>query len=379
MVGVLVSTAALLIVLSAMNGIEDVTMKSVATFDPELKITVVKGKSFSVLNDDRFEQIKKMPQVAFFAESYEDNALVRFEDRKIVTTIKGVDDQFQQMTSLDSLIVDGKFILHDQQFEFALVGAYAANNLSYRTNFVSPLHLYVPKKGGKRSITGTPQLSTDYIFPSGIFEIQSEKYAQYILVPIKFARSLFNVENRVTSIDIKLKNASKLKSVQKQIKLILGHDFEVKDFREQNMLTYRTFKLERLMIMLILGLIMLIAALNIISSLSMLIMDKQSDIETLKSMGATVQTIKRIFLLEGWLIATIGAFVGLFIGILLVLLQTEFGFIKLPTNGLNLPVAYPMQFRFIDVIKVSVMVMGIGFLTAWYPVRYISGRYLKSN
>ncbi|MCL3780235.1 ABC transporter permease [Prolixibacteraceae bacterium JC049] len=377
MVGVLVSSAALLIVLSAMNGIEEVTMNAVAAFDPELKITAAEGKSFTIDRDARFEQIKKMDEVAFFSESYEDNALVRFEDRKTVTRVKGVDEQFQEMTSLDSLIVDGKFVLNEKQFRFALLGAYVANSLSYRTRFVNPLHLYVPKKGAKRSISGMPQLNNDYIFPSGIFEIQSEKYAQYILVPLDFARSLFEAENKVTSIEIKLKKWADLSDVKKSMHKILGDEFKVRDFKEQNKLTYSTFKLERLMIMLILGMIMLIAALNIISSLSMLIMDKQSDIETLKSMGATVGTIKKIFLLEGWLIAIFGAIGGLVLGSLLVYLQHKFGIIKLPGNGLTIPIAYPMQFRLFDLLKVAAMVLGIGFITAWYPVRYISGRYLK--
>lgn len=376
--GVIVSSAAIIIVLSAINGIEDFTIKGISTFDPEIKIKAVKGKSFTISDDSiKFDQIRELPQVAYFSETYADNAIIRFENKKTVTTVKGVDSSFEVMTNLDSLLIEGEYVLKRQNYQFALLGAMVANELSYRTNFVRPIHLYVPQRGLSKTLVGTPKLNTDYIFPSGIYNIPSEEYSRYVIVPIDFARALFDVGTRVTSIELKLIADADLNAIQKKIRKILGEDYKVKNFYEQNEFTYRTIHLEKLMIFLILSLILAIASLNIVSSISMLIIDKEGDIATLKSLGATLNTIKRIFLIEGWLISGLGAIVGISIGALLSWLQHNYGFITFPTGSNAAVAAYPMRLQLTDMIWVVIMVACIGFIMTWYPVRFISGRYLK--
>ncbi len=378
--GVCTGTLALVIVLSVMNGISSLIADNFSSFDPDLKITPVEGKSFLTTDAD-FDKVKQLPEVASFTETIEENAMLSYKERDYPATVKGVPDRYDQIIGLDSTFVtEGKFMLDSPPHQFAVVGQGIAWYLSLGITFTDPLNFYAPKKGKTSRLNLNDAFSKDYLFASGIFSVHQEVDSKYILVPFDFARELFQMGNRISSVEIQLKESADLKKVQKKTETILGHNFAVKDQYAQHELIYKVMKSEKWYIVLILGFILVIASFNILSSLSMLIIDKKQDVAILQSMGAETKLIRRIFMIEGWLISVIGAFAGIVLGVLLVWLQTKFELLKLPGNeGTYIMSAYPVQLQIPDLFIIFFLVAGIGFLASWYPVRYISGKYLSFN
>ena len=369
--GVGIGTMALICVLSVFNGFDSLIQGMFSTFDPDLKITVSQGKTFDI-NTPEWEKVKKLNNVAYFTEVIEENALLRFRDKQMPATIKGVSDDFQKMTKIDSIMFDGKFLLYDGAFQRAVPGVGVASILGLGANFIDPLYIYAPKRTSHINLLH-PENSFNQIgtFVSGIFSVKQLQYDDhYVLVSIELARDLFEYQpNKVSSIELKLKDNIKTLDAQKKIKNILGGNFEVKDRYEQQEDFFKILKIEKWITYLILCFILLIASFNIISSLSMLIIDKKQDIQTLRNLGAEQQLIRRIFLFEGWLISAVGAVLGIIMGLLLCLLQQHFGILKLGT-GYVVDV-YPVLVNFWDVLLVFMTVLLMGFLAAYYPVRYI--------
>lgn len=369
--GVGIGTMALICVLSVFNGFDSLIQGMFSTFDPDLKITVSQGKTFDI-NTPEWEKVKKLNNVAYFTEVIEENALLRFRDKQMPATIKGVSDDFQKMTKIDSIMFDGKFLLYDGAFQRAVPGVGVASILGLGANFIDPLYIYAPKRTSHINLLH-PENSFNQIgtFVSGIFSVKQLQYDDhYVLVSIELARDLFEYQpNTVSSIELKLKDNIKTLDAQKKIKNILGGNFEVKDRYEQQEDFFKILKIEKWITYLILCFILLIASFNIISSLSMLIIDKKQDIQTLRNLGAEQQLIRRIFLFEGWLISAVGAVLGIIMGLLLCLLQQHFGILKLGT-GYVVDV-YPVLVNFWDVLLVFMTVLLMGFLAAYYPVRYI--------
>jgi lipoprotein-releasing system permease protein len=372
--GVAVGTMALITVLSVFNGFDSIIKSLYNSFDPEIKITIAEGKTFNP-GDHGFDQIRNHPSVAYYSEVLEENALLRYGDRQHIATVKGVDDQFSLVTGIDSMIVDGEYALWDKNRPKAVVGLGVAYHLAIGLNFLNPINIYVIKRKGNISMNPERAISRKFIFPSGMFSIEQEINSRYLLVPMAFARDLLQYTNEVSAIELKLKEDADTEMVQLDIENILGDEFVVKNRNEQNELFYRIMKSEKWAIFFILTFILIIASFNIIGSLTMLILDKTEDIETLDSLGASVGLIKRIFLLEGWMISITGAIIGLLLGSLISWLQQEYGLIKLSGSGSFIIDAYPVVYQFADVIKVFFTVIGIGFLAAWLPVRYIARQY----
>jgi ABC-type transport system, involved in lipoprotein release, permease component len=369
--GVAIGTMALVCVLSVFNGFESLIKDMFSTFDPDLKITLVHGKTFNV-NTKEFDEVRKLKSVVFFTEVVEDNALLRYRDKQMPATIKGVSDEFERMTLIDSVMYDGSFILYDGAFQRSITGLGVASTLSLSSRFVDPLIIYAPKRTSKinllRPENSFNQMST---FVSGIFAVKQAQYDEhYVLVSLAFARDLFEYDkNTVSSVELKLAKGCNKDEVQKQIKSVLGTKYQVKNRYEQQENFYKIMKIEKWITYLILCFILLIASFNIIGSLSMLIIDKKADIQTLKNIGADNQLIKRIFLFEGWLISMVGAVIGIGLGTLLCLLQEHFGLLRM---GAGFVVeAYPVVTNTIDILLVFVTVLAMGFLAAYYPVRYI--------
>jgi len=363
-----------------MNGISQLIATNFSSFDPDLKITPVEGKSF-LTTDPEFDQVKQLPEVASFTETIEENALLFYNEREYPATVKGVPDRYDQIIGLDStFITEGNFILNSPPHRFAVVGQGIAWYLSLGVAFTDPVSFYAPKKGKTSRLNLNDAFIQDHLFASGIFSVHQEVDSKYILVPFDFARDLFQMETRVSSVEIQLKGTANIKEVQKKIKNILGSSFEVKDQYEQHELIYKVMKSEKWYIVLILGFILVIASFNILSSLSMLIIDKKQDVAILQSMGAETKLIRQIFMVEGWLISVAGALAGIVLGVILVWLQTEFELLKLPgAEGTYIMSAYPVQLQIPDLFIIFFLVAGIGFLASWYPVRYISGKYLVFN
>jgi len=369
--GVAIGTMALVCVLSVFNGFESLISDMFSAFDPDLKITLSQGKTFDV-NSPELGQVRKLKSVAYFTEVIEENALLRFKDKQMPATVKGVSPDFQKMTRIDSIMYDGKFMLYDGAFQRAVPGVGVAGILGLGAQFIDPLLIYAPRRSSKINLL-RPENSFNQVstFVSGIFAVQQLQYDDhYVLVSIDLARDLFEYEKtKVTAIELKLASGADKNAVQSQIKNILGEKYQVKNRYEQQESFFKIMLIEKWITYLILCFILLIASFNIIGSLSMLIIDKKADIETLRNLGANNQLIKRIFLFEGWMISAVGALVGIGMGGILCLLQEHFGFLKLG-NGYVVD-AYPVVTNFMDMILVFVTVLVMGFLAAYYPVRYI--------
>lgn len=374
--GIIVGTMALVIVLSVFNGFSGLINTFYSNFDPDLKITPVKGKMFNPADFD-FEKIKSLPEIAHYAEVIEEVALLKYEKQIYPAVVKGVPANYPEYTNIDTLIVDGSYMLEYNGNNFAVVGQGVAYNLGIKPELLDPILIYVPKKGNMATINPARAINQDYVFPSGIFSVLEEIDSKYIIVSYPFAAGLFESKGLVSAIEIGLKPGTNIKRVQKKIQTLAGSDFHVKNQYQQHDLTYKTMESEKWAAYLILVFILIIASFNILGSLSMLIIDKKEDIFIFRSMGASPKTIQQIFLFEGWLISISGAVIGSLLGVLACWLQIKFEFITLPSSGSFVISAYPVQVIFTDILLVFSVVVLIGFLASWYPVKFISQKYFQ--
>lgn len=377
--GVTVGTFALIVILSVFNGLDTSIKTLFSSFDPDIKISAAKGKSFE-LKDGDFDGIKKLSGIVSVTPVIEEDAMLRYGDREYFATIKGVPVNYSETSGLDtSCITSGRFLLEAKQIPYAVVGQGVAYYLSVGLNFTDPVHIYTLKKG----VNGRPSLSNAFnhstIYASGVFANQQEIDSKYVMVPFAYAQELFQLGTRVSTVELGLKKGILGESVQPEIRRILGEKFVVKTQFEQHELFYRVMKSEKWAIFIILGFILVIASFNILGSLSMLIIDKKADIAILQSMGANQKMIRTIFLFEGWMISLAGAVFGLILGILICWIQIKYGILKIPGNeGSFIFSSYPVEIRMGDLAAIFLLVTGIGFLAAWYPIRFISGKYLSA-
>jgi len=376
--GVSVGTMALIIVLSVFNGLELLVTSIFNTFDPDLKITAAEGKTF--LPDTlKLEMLSNVKGVACYSLSVEENALLKYGDRQYIATIKGIDDNYAIVTNIDSAMWDGEFTLKAENGRpYAVPGIGIAQYLGININFITPLFIYVLKRSAETTLNPDDAYNRDYIFASGIYQIEQSYDSKYIYVPIDFASGLMENQNEISSVEIKLSDDADASDVQKNVLKIFGDKYIVQNRYEQQELFYKVMKSERLAIFLILTLILLIASFNIIGSLTMLIIEKERDIGILKSLGANNSLIRKIFIFEGWLISIIGAFAGVILGFLVCWVQQTFGIIGLPSESLIMD-SYPVVMKLRDFIIVPGTVLLIGYWAAWYPVRYLTREYLREH
>ncbi|MFV0521897.1 MAG: ABC transporter permease [Mangrovibacterium sp.] len=367
-VGVAVGTTALIVVLSAFNGISHFIEGMLSSFDSDLKITSVIGKSFD-LDHSNLEKLKQIDGVVSYMEVVEDNVLISYGNRQKYATLKGVESNYTEFSGIDSMMVVGKFQLTKDDSDRAVLGYGVASDLGVGMNFRNPIHVYYPKRNSRRTIAVQNAFNHDYILPNGFFSVQQEIDEQYVFVPIAFARNLLQLEGKLTSIELKLTPGFDIKQVKTDVQNLLGKDFKVQDRMEQHMLIYQVMKSEKWASFLILGFILLIASFNLLGSLTMIIIDKKNDIFVLKSMGADSQFIRKIFLIEGWLISLIGALVGIVFGVALVWAQMHFALVKLPGSGTFALPAYPVQLQFVDIVATLGIVFLIGLFVSWVPTR----------
>jgi lipoprotein-releasing system permease protein len=370
--GLIVGTMGLIIGLSGFNGFDALIKSLFSSFDPELRITVKEGKSFSATGT-QFDALRKMPGVAYYSEIVEDIAMFRYIDRMVVATVKGVSEDYVEYSGIDSMMVQGEFKLKDATNNYAVFGEVIAGNLRIGVQQMEPIGVYVPKKGRESSLLPAGNFNQKLIYPSGIFSIQQELDSKYVVVPIAFARELFDQPVKVNAIELKLKEGESEKETRKSISALLGNGFEIKNRYQQHDYLYKTMLGEKYATYLILILILVIASFNIVGSLTMLILDKKEDIAILQSMGADKRTIRNIFLFEGWLISLIGAILGTLAGLAICQAQVSYGLVKLSDKASSFIIdAYPMKIVATDILLIVVSVSLIGFLAAWYPVRFIS-------
>jgi lipoprotein-releasing system permease protein len=380
-IGVMVGTGALIIVLSVFNGFEGLVKSLYSSFDPELKVTINEGKVFS-LSEDQLSRIKQLPGVALASETLEENALARFGQKQYIVMMKGVDDNFMKMTPLDDYMMNGKYVIGDEKKPYAVIGAGVAYYLGiYPQEFTVPMSLYLPKRT-KKTLSGMPEqtFNTQPINVAGVFTIQQEFDMSYVILPIGVARELLEYSDEMSALEISLKPGASITQVKQGITEVLGPGFTLKDRYQQQATLYRVMKSEKWAVFFILTFILVIAAFNMIGSLSMLIIDKKKDIAVLWSLGADKSLIKKIFFTEGLMISLFGGLLGLLLGGLLALAQQEFGLLKLGGGeGTYIVDAYPVKVQLLDFISVLATVIFIGAVTTWYPVRQISRRYLSQR
>ena len=380
--GVALASLALVCTLSVFNGFQDLVATLFTAFDPQLKITATNGKVFDA-NEECFTTVSQMPEIEVYSKSLEDYAMVQYKGKQTMVTLKGIEDNFRELTAIDSILYGrGDMILQDEVVDYAIPGIELISILGTGIRFVDPLEVYVPQRGNRINMSNpASSFKSDFLYSSGlVFAVNQQKYdSSYLLASLDFVRSLLQYDSEVSSIELKLKDGADIKTVKNKIKDLIGPDFNVLDQYEQQADTFRIMEVEKLISYIFLSFILLVACFNVIGSLSMLILDKRDDVLTLRNLGANNKLISNIFLFEGCMIALLGAVSGIAVGLILCYIQQEFGIISLGTqgNGNFIIDAYPVSVHPQDILLVLVTVIVTGFLAVWYPVRYLSRRLLN--
>lgn len=374
--GIAIATLAMVCTLSVFNGFTQLVADSFSVMDPDLEVTASRGKAFDP-NDKRIEEIRTLSEVALTSDIIEENALALYNDRQEPILVKGVSDNYEQMTNMESLLMNGDFTLHSGDVDFCVAGVGVAMKLGLRADNITPMEIYSPKRDVKVNMANPSSAFTRaYTYPSGIFSLGQVKYDdQVVIVSLDLARELFRYDTEITTLNIKLKDPSRVDKAEQKIQAILGADFVVKNRFEQQSEMFRMVNVEKWVTYFILIFILTIAAFNLVGSLSMLILDKSADIDILRNMGANNKLICKIFLIEGWLISFSGAVIGLLLGIILCLIQIHFGILKLgQTPGAFIIDNYPVAIQVSDIIFIFLTVSIIGFLIVLYPINVLRKR-----
>jgi lipoprotein-releasing system permease protein len=381
MVGVAVATMALVVTLSVFNGFHDLVASFFTQMDPQLKVTPVKGKTASA-SDPLLMKIRQLPEVEVATECLEDQAMAVYGDRQMMVKVKGVEDNFNQLTHIGEILEgNGDFELHAADMSYGIPGLGVAFQLGLGYTYEQPLRIFAPRRKGQLDMTNpTDGFVVDELYSPGVvFCMKQGKYDRsYILTSIAFTRHLFDAEGQLTSLELRLKPGSDFDRVKQQMQQIAGSQFHVLDRYEQQDDTFRIMEVEKLIAYVFLTFILVIACFNIIGSLSMLIIDKRNDVVTLRNLGANEHQITRIFLFEGRMISTIGAVFGILVGLLLCWLQQQYGLVRLGSSEGSFVVdAYPVSVHPWDIVLIFFTVIAVGYLSVWYPVRYFAKRLLK--
>ena len=380
-IGVAVATMALVVTLSVFNGFHDLVASFLTSFDPQLKVTPVKGKVVAA-DDPKLTLIRELPQVDVATECMEDQAMVIYNGRQAMVTVKGVDDNFDQLTHINEILIgNGEFELHAADMHYGIIGIRLADALGTGYTYDSPLKIYAPRREGQLDMSAPEEsfIEDELYSPGVLFNVRQAKYDKgYIITSLGFARRIFETQGMLSSLELRLKPGSNFDAAKAEMQKIAGDDFYVKDRFEQQDETFKIMKIEKLIAYVFLTFILIVACFNIIGSLSMLIIDKKDDVVTLRNLGASDKVITRIFLFEGRLISAIGALIGIAIGLLLCWIQQTYGIVKLGSSSGSFVVnAYPVSVHPEDILLIFLTVLIVGFLAVWYPVRYFSRRLLN--
>jgi lipoprotein-releasing system permease protein len=379
-VGVAVATMALVVTLSVFNGFHDLVASFFTSFDPQLKVMPAKGKTVAA-DDPVLTEIRRMPQIEVATECVEDQALAVYNGRQAMVTVKGVDDNFDRLTHIkDILVGQGEYELHAADLHYGIPGIRLAEMLGTGYYFPNPIKIYAPRREGQLNMANpTDGFVEDELYSPGVlFAVKQAKYDKsHIITSIAFARTIFEQQGMLSSLELRLKPGSNFEAAKEEIKRKAGDRFVVKDRYEQQDDTFKIMKIEKLIAYIFLTFILMVACFNIIGSLSMLIIDKKNDVTTLRNLGASDKQIVHIFLFEGRMISVIGAVVGILLGLLLCWLQQTYGIVALGRSSGSFVVdAYPVSVHPEDIAVIFVTVVVVGFLAVWYPVYYFAKRLL---
>jgi len=368
MLGVFIGSAALVIILCAFNGLENVILSLYNNFTPEIIIQPKQGKTFDP-NTPYFNALHRDPKLFSFTEVLEEKALIRYGPTgEFIGTVRGVSDEFLKNTALDSTIEKGSFTLKDSGHDLAVIGATVQGKLSINIHDqLSPLQIYTPKRNASASADQLSEFEVRYIYPSGIFNI-GQDFNSLIITPIGFMRDLLNEPKNISAINLNYKKGTDLRAVQSDLQDKVGSMFVIKNRIEQNSDLYKTLNYERWSIYMILTFVLIIAIFNIIGSLTMLVIDKQKDIAILTSLGANKRLIQGIFFFEGMMISFIGCIAGMVVGLIFCLAQQTFGFISFGDN-MTVVDAYPIGFKVFDFVLVFFTVGSISAIASGISAR----------
>ncbi len=371
MLGMMVGAFALIVVLSVFNGFEGLVLSLYNSFYPDLEVTAVAGKTFEE-DSTTIKHILKLDGVYAVSRVLEENAYFEYGTQAQLGTIKGVDDNYNKVTTVSHYVRDGKFLLHDASLNYAIIGANIGMPLNINIDHsMEPLRITVPRRGVKNAFVPEEEFNTMSAIPGGIFSIQQEFDSKYVFVSLDLARQLLGLDNRVSGYEIKLKDGANAEKARAQIEQIMGTNFKLKDRYEQKADTYKIMKIERWVTTAILGFIILIISFNIIGSLTMLVLEKAKDISILKAMGGTATLVQRIYLLNGMLASTIGAAVGMILGYAVCLLQIKFHFLKLTNGGDSSFVIdyYPVVLKWTDPLVTIGIIVSVSLFASYFPAK----------
>ena len=382
-IGVAVGSMALIIVLSVFNGFHDLVASFFTQMDPQLKVVPVEGKT-APADNPILTEIRQMPEVDVATETVEDMALAIYNDKQSMVTVKGVDDNFDQLTHITEILYgEGEFQLHAADLQYGIIGIRLAQELGANVRFGNYLRIYAPRRDGQLDLSNPSEgfMLDSLCSPGVVFSVRQAKYDRnYIIAPIGFARNLFAQQGMVSALELRLKDGSDIDAVKKKMERVAGSEYRVLDRFEQQADTFKIMQIEKIIAYIFLTFILVVACFNIIGSLSMLIIDKRDDVQTLRNLGADDRQISRIFLFEGRFIAVIGAVIGIALGLLLCWLQQRYGLVALgESSGSFVVNAYPVSVHYTDVVVIFFTVIAVGWLAVWYPVRYLSRRLLADT
>ncbi|MBK6609552.1 MAG: ABC transporter permease [Sphingobacteriales bacterium] len=376
--GMMVGTAALVLVLSVFNGFEDIVTSLYNTFNPDIRVVPRQGKVF-IPDETQLTAIRNLPGVKAVATILEENSLVQYRNKEFIFRLKGVDNDFAAVTALDTALVEGEFLLNQDSVNYAVLGLGVRDLLGVNIdNPFSRLNVFMPRRNANAQTPPEQAFVDAALEPAGVFAIQQEFDSKYIIVPIMFMRQLLNYPREVSALEIALTQPQQTAQAQQAITQILGPDFEVRNRYQQDALLYKVMRTEKWVVYLILTFILLVAAFNIVGSLSMLVLEKSRDIAILKSLGASKGFVRRIFFFEGLLLSLLGAFTGMVIAVLLCLAQQKYGLLQLGGDSFLIQ-AYPVSMRFNDFVLVFATVVIISVFASLLPANRAAqqGQLLK--
>lgn len=379
--GVAVATMALVVVLSGFNGFSDLVASFFTNFDPQLKIEATKGKAMPA-DDPLLIKVKHLPGVEVATECVQDQALAVYHDKQAMVTVKGVEDNFDSLTHISNILYgDGDFTLHVANLQYGVIGIRLAQDLGTGVTWQDYLQIYAPQREGQYDASNPTNafVKDSLVSPGALFQVKQSKYDQgYVITSIDFARRIFNRQGEITSLELRMKPGVDIDNAKEEIQAILGDKYKVLDRYEQQADTFNIMRIEKLFAYVFLTFILMVACFNIIGSLSMLIIDKKNDVITLRNLGATDGQIRRIFLFEGRMISAAGAVIGIVLGLILCWLQQTYGLVQLGDQAGNFVVnAYPISVHPEDILLIFLTVILVGWLSVWYPVRYMSRKLTK--
>lgn len=379
--GVAVATMALVVVLSGFNGFSDLVASFFTNFDPQLKIEATKGKAMPA-DDPLLVKVKHLPGVEVATECVQDQALAVYHDKQAMVTVKGVEDNFDSLTHISNILYgDGDFTLHVANLQYGVIGIRLAQDLGTGVTWQDYLQIYAPQREGQYDASNPTNafVKDSLVSPGALFQVKQSKYDQgYIITSIDFARRIFNRQGEITSLELRMKPGVDIDNAKEEIQAMLGDKYKVLDRYEQQADTFNIMRIEKLFAYVFLTFILMVACFNIIGSLSMLIIDKKNDVITLRNLGTTDGQIRRIFLFEGRMISAAGAVIGIVLGLILCWLQQTYGLVQLGDQAGNFVVnAYPISVHPEDILLIFLTVILVGWLSVWYPVRYMSRKLTK--